>query len=154
VNGDEQIAEPHGRRVVSSSSLFNETGRSLNNEIHVKRSQHDTNMGIFRVWKRSIKMACVELMVWMGSGVALVPLLQLLKQLPKVGAIIGQYAWLLTPVIAAILPQLAALASPMCAKIDPLLWAVIYAALTYLVSQVVYYLSKYAVPSVGKAMKL
>jgi hypothetical protein len=99
-------------------------------------------------------MQCIDFVVWIGSGVILVPLLQLLKKLPSVGPVIEQYAWLLAPVLAAILPQLAALLEPMCAKVDPLLWAVVYAALTYLVSQIVYWVSKRAVPPVGRVMKL
>ena len=99
-------------------------------------------------------MTCIELVVWLGSGVVLVPLLQLLKKLPSVGPLVETYAWLLAPVLAAILPQIAALLEPMCAKVDPLAWAVVYAALVYTTSQIVYYLSKHAVPVVGKAMGL
>ncbi len=87
-------------------------------------------------------MTCLEFAVWFGSGVLIVPLMELLKKLPKVGPIFGSWAWLLAPLLAAILPQIAALAPPVCAVIDPALWAVVYMALAYLVSQILYWLTK------------
>lgn len=83
---------------------------------------------------------CVEFWIWFGSGVVIVPLLQLLKKLPSVGPIVEQWAWLLAPMLAAVLPQIANAVSPFCAAIDPVLWIAIYAGLSYLVSQLLYWL--------------
>lgn len=89
-------------------------------------------------------MSCIDLLTWVGSGLLIVPLLAILKGLPGVGAVVQEWAWLVAPMLAALLPQIAAALSPMCAKVDPALWFVIYTALAYLVSQLVYWLSKKA----------
>jgi hypothetical protein len=90
-------------------------------------------------------MTCVEFWVWFGSGVVIVPLLGWLKGLPKIGAVVAQWAWLLAPALSAILPQIAEIVQPHCASVDPLLWSAIYAALTYLVSQLVFWVNKQTV---------
>jgi hypothetical protein len=87
-------------------------------------------------------LTCVEWFVWLGSGVVVVPLLQWLKKLPRVGAYVDRLAWLAAPLLSAILPQLASALTPYCAKIDPLGWAAILTGMTYLVSQIVYWVSK------------
>jgi hypothetical protein len=92
--------------------------------------------------KEEGKMTCVEFWVWLGSGVVIVPLLAWLKTLPRVGAIFEQWAWIVAPLLAAVLPQVASLVQPYCAKLDPLLWTAIYAGLSYLVSQLLYWLAK------------
>jgi hypothetical protein len=87
-------------------------------------------------------MDCISFFVWVGSGVLIVPLLAILKQLPGIGDVVQQWAWILAPLLAAVLPQIAAALSPYCGTIDPALWALIYCALTYLTSQVLYWIAK------------
>lgn len=87
-------------------------------------------------------MDCVQFMVWLGSGVVIVPLLALMKQLPVVGPVIDEWAWILAPLLALILPKLATYGTAYCGLIDAKLWALIYAALAYLVSQLLYWLAK------------
>jgi hypothetical protein len=87
-------------------------------------------------------MDCLSFWAWFGSGIVIVPLLALLKLLPTIGTIIKEWAWLIAPLLAALLPQIANMLSSYCAVIDPALWFVIYTALAYLVSQVVFYVQK------------
>lgn len=87
-------------------------------------------------------MDCISFIVWVGSGVFLVPLLQWLKKLPSIGPIVEQWAWILAPLLAAVVPVIAESLKPYCAIIDPQLWVFLYAALVYLVSQIVYYIAK------------
>lgn len=87
-------------------------------------------------------MTCIELFIWLGSGVIIVPLLGFLKRLPAVGPMADQWAWILAPLLAAVLPQIATALSPYCGKVDPALWFVIYTALAYLVSQIIYYVNR------------
>lgn len=92
---------------------------------------------------------CVEFWVWLGSGIVIVPLLVWLKTLPKVGEIVETNAWVIAPLLAAVLPQIAQKLTPYCAVIDPVAWVAIYAGLTYLVSQIVYHISKRVGAKVG-----
>ena len=87
-------------------------------------------------------MDCVSFWTWLGSGVVIVPLLALLKQLPKIGQLVERWAMFIAPLLAALVSVIAAEATPYCAKIDPLLWTAAFAGLTYLVSQVLYWLFK------------
>jgi hypothetical protein len=87
-------------------------------------------------------MSCIEFVVWFSSGVFLVPLLVILKQLPKIGEYVKQWAWLIAPLLAALLPQIGDALLPHCAKIDAPMWALIYMSLTYLTSQLLYWLVK------------
>lgn len=87
---------------------------------------------------------CIEWFSWLASGVVLVPLLAWLKTVPKIGAVIEQYAWLIAPLLAALLPQIAHALQSYCAVVDPLAWAVIYTALVYFASQIVYWVAKKA----------
>ena len=99
-------------------------------------------------------MSCISFFVFIASGVFIVPLLQFLKTLPKVGAFIAQWAVFIAPLLSALAPVIAQAATPYCAVVDPLLWTFLYAGAVYLVSQLTYWLSKRAVPAVGTAMKL
>ena len=88
-------------------------------------------------------MDCVSFWVWVASGVAIVPLLAFLKKLPEpVGPIVSQAAWLLAPLLAAVAPVLAQWGTGYCGAIDPNLWTIMYLSVSYLVSQLVYWLGK------------
>jgi hypothetical protein len=86
-------------------------------------------------------MTCLEFWAWFGSGILIVPLLAILKGLPTIGAVVKEWAWIIAPMLAALLPQIASALSPTCAKIDPALWVVVYTALAYLVSQLLFWLA-------------
>lgn len=85
---------------------------------------------------------CVSFFVWLATGVFIVPLLEVLKKLPKVGSIIAQLAFVLAPILAVLAPVIADLATAQCSKINPALWVVAYAGITYLFSQLTYWLGK------------
>ena len=85
---------------------------------------------------------CVEFWIWFAGGVFIVPLIEWLKTLPKVGPILAQWAWLLAPMLSALVPAIASAATPLCGKIDPLLWIALYAGITYLINQLVYWIGK------------
>jgi|WetSurMetagenome_2_1015567.scaffolds.fasta_scaffold343370_1 hypothetical protein len=88
-------------------------------------------------------MTCIELLVWVGSGILIVPLLAILKAIPgQVGQFFQDSAWLMAGLLALILPQIATALTPYCGQIDPALWVVVYTALAYLVSQAVWWINK------------
>lgn len=87
-------------------------------------------------------MDCVQFVAWFGTGVFIVPLLGFLKRLPTVGPVIEAWAWLAAPLLAALAPVVAQALKPYCGVIDPALWQLIYLALAYLVSQLVFWLNK------------
>ena len=87
---------------------------------------------------------CVEWFVWLASGVFIVPLLELLKKVPTVGPVVAQLAWIIAPLLAVLAPVIAEAGTAQCPKVDPLLWIMAYTGLTYLFSQVTYWLAKKA----------
>jgi len=91
-----------------------------------------------------IPTECVPFWAWVATGVFIVPLLQWLKLLPRVGEYVKEWAWLLAPLLSAVAPVVAERMTQYCDKIDPLLWVCLYSAVAYLLSQLVYWLSKKA----------
>jgi len=89
-------------------------------------------------------MNCVDVLALVASGVLIVPLLTLLKLLPKVGAFVEQWAMWIAPLLSALAPLVAQALSPMCAKIEPGLWLGMYWLATYAISQMTYWLGKQA----------
>jgi hypothetical protein len=87
-------------------------------------------------------MTCLSFWAFIAAGSFVVPLLQWLKVLPKVGPVMAQWAFLLAPLLSALAPVIAQAASPYCALVDPLLWTAIYALATYAISQIVYQVGK------------
>ena len=90
-------------------------------------------------------MDCIQFWVWFGTGVFIVPGLELLKKLPgALGAFSQKWAGFIAPLLSIAAPILAMLISPLCATVDPLGWALAYAALAFLVSQLIYRIGKVA----------
>jgi hypothetical protein len=87
-------------------------------------------------------MDCISFWAWVAMGSFIVPLLQWLKGLPKIGPVVAAWAFLLAPMLSALAPVLAQAAQPYCALIDPLLWTGIYALVTYAISQLAYWIGK------------
>jgi hypothetical protein len=87
-------------------------------------------------------MDCVSVVVFIGSGAAIVPLLEWLKKLPRIGEIVNQWAFLLAPMLAALVPVIAEATTPLCYKIDANLWLAAYYGITFLVTYLTYRIGK------------
>jgi hypothetical protein len=89
-----------------------------------------------------VVMDCLSFWAFIAAGSFVVPLLQFLKALPKVGPVVEQWAFLVAPLLSALAPAIAQAAMPLCQVLDPLLWTAIYALATYAISQIVYQVGK------------
>jgi len=87
---------------------------------------------------------CVSFWAWVATGAFVVPLMQWLKKLPRVGPVLDAWAWLVAPMLSTIAPAIATAASPYCGRIDPWAWVALYGGFVYLVSQIAYWVGKKA----------
>ena len=86
---------------------------------------------------------CVEFLMLVISGALVVPVLELLKKIPwGIGTWVTSAAKWIALVLAALFPQFGEALLPQCPKLDPMLWVVLYAGVSYLVSQFVYWVGK------------
>ena len=85
---------------------------------------------------------CVEWWQIVASGVFVVPLLQWLKTLPRIGPIVEQWAAFLAMILPGLFAAVASAATGYCDRVDPILWIAVFAGGTYLINQIVYHLGK------------
>ena len=97
---------------------------------------------------------CVEWWQLVGSGILVVPLLQLLKKLPVIGTFVGDWSAFLAMVLPGLMTAIAQSVTPYCERIDPLVWIALFAGGSYLIGQLTYWLSKDIVTPVGRALDL
>ncbi len=85
---------------------------------------------------------CIQWWEIVASGVLVVPLLQWLKTLPKIGPFVEQWAMFLAMILPGLFAAIASAATGYCDQVDPILWIAVLAGATYLINQLVYWIGK------------
>ena len=80
----------------------------------------------------------LEFVAWIGSAAFVVPIVEWLKTLPRIGAWVERSAFLLVAVLTAAAPVLSQALLEHLPSIDAWLWTALYAAAMFGINQFVY----------------